>query len=106
MNFPTVTICGSAQYMDRVQKALFKKFFLWKIENQIYDEEYDHEIFDQFLQKVFKTKNGTNIMNVLSTMNTLSSGGSYNHHIERTVKECSSSNVPKQRKKREDSKLL
>lgn len=72
--FPTVTICGSGQNMDLVEKVVYQKFLKWKSSKKIRakrqtivdDDIYDD--FSHFLEEVYQIAEGQGLMSVLSAM--------------------------------------
>ena len=98
LDFPTVTVCGPGRYMENVQKGLYKRFVVWKANNSISNEQENEESFREFLRQVYQTKNGSNIMNLLSTMTVPSPEKSKSQQVVRTAQACS--NQPGRRKKR------
>lgn len=71
IEFPTVTICGSGQYFGPVETTLSNQFDEWNMNNNSkinQTEEQKTEAFREFLAAVYKVENGTNILDILSTM--------------------------------------
>ena len=70
LEFPTITICGSGQYLGIVKRVLYNK---WKEEQKNFNitnlsEEEATTSFREFLERVYYVKNGTNLIDILSTM--------------------------------------
>ena len=70
LEFPTITICGSGQYLGIVKRVLYNK---WKKEQKNFNittlsEEETSASFREFLERVYNVKNGTNLIDILSTM--------------------------------------
>ena len=71
IEFPTVTICGSGQHLGQVKRVLYQNFTVWNGErNQVeYQTEAEEAVaFRQFLLEVYRVRNGTNLVDILSTM--------------------------------------
>ena len=67
IEFPTVTICGSGQYLEQVEEALYRKFteqndVLYKADNE------ETSAFQKFTKEVYRVEKGNNIIDILSTM--------------------------------------
>ena len=66
-----MTICGSGQYLGLVERELYRNFTEWNKEredvtNQTVEEEATN--FREFIGKIYEIKNGTNLLDILSTM--------------------------------------
>ena len=65
MDFPAVTICANGLHVDLVEKVLFKKFEVWKVQNN----ETEDKSLDQYLLETFQIQTkDTNILDILNTM--------------------------------------
>ena len=71
IEFPTVTICGSGQYLSFVEREVYSKFVEWNKPRKSSTEKTEHEqvaALRQFLLEVYRVENGTSLMHILSTM--------------------------------------
>ena len=71
IEFPTVTICGSGQYLSLVEREVYSKFVEWNKQRNSSTEQTEQEqvaTLRQFLLEVYRVENGTSLMDILSTM--------------------------------------
>ena len=71
VEFPTVTICGSGQYLGPVERELFRNFDDWnKDNNDVIDQsqEEETEAFGEFLRRVYQLEDGVNLLDILTTL--------------------------------------
>ena len=100
IEFPTVTICGSGQYLERMKTKLYAKFGAWTKENG--DKQKNQtENFKEFMKNMYQLKHGANIMDILSTMLSPQLEASAARALIKHQQDCPAESVAKQRKKRE-----
>ena len=67
VGFPAITICGTGQHLDRVEKILLNNFEAWK--NLSREEKKVEDEFGLYMQEVFQISDrNVNILDILSTM--------------------------------------
>ena len=96
-----MTICGSGQYLQQVEQALYRNFHSWKID-RIVENETEEQAFQYFLKDVYKVRKGTSIMRILSTMVSPDLEGNAAHWLLRHQQECSESKIPRENKSIEE----
>ena len=99
LTFPAVTVCGSGQYMQLAEKAFYNNFLKWK--KKRFDSEADdpNEALTKYLKEIFHIENGTNLLDILSTMTAPSSEASESSGIRQNQEACSVSEIKKRRKR-------
>ena len=99
LTFPAVTVCGSGQYMRLAEKAFYNNFLIWK--KKRFDSEADdpNEAITKYLKEIFHIENGTNLLDILSTMTAPSSEASESSGIRQNQEACSVSEIKKRRKR-------